>query len=70
MVLVLGYLPTLLALEGFGVRFPMWAQFALIVSAVAGAYGANSAARVWKEGERKLPAKPLAPKDDPCQPDT
>jgi hypothetical protein len=62
MVLVLGYLPALLSLEALGVRFSAWAQFALIVGSVAGAYGANSAARVWREGSVKPP--PHKPEGD------
>jgi hypothetical protein len=49
MVLVLVYLPVLLVLDAAGVKFGNWAQFALIVGSVAGAYGANSAARAWRE---------------------
>jgi hypothetical protein len=66
LVLVLGYLPALLALEALGVRFSMWAQFALIVGSVAGAYGANSAARAWKESypPGKPPAKPAPPQGE------
>jgi uncharacterized membrane protein YuzA (DUF378 family) len=32
-----------------GLKFSAWAQFAIIVSAVAGIYWFNSTARVWKE---------------------
>lgn len=62
MVLVLVYLPALLALETIGIRFGMWAQFTIIVSSVAGIYWFNSAARVWKESSysegRPPPPKP------------
>lgn len=56
MVMVLAYLPALVTLEALGVKMGFWTQFAAIVGSVAGAYGANSAARVWKEGGRGLPA--------------
>lgn len=66
LVLVLVYLPALLTLEALGVSFPMWAQFALIVGSVAGAYGANSAARAWREGGevKPPPAKPASPQGE------
>ena len=47
-VMVLGYLPAMVALEALGVKLGFWSQFAAIVGSVAGAYGANSASRVWK----------------------
>jgi hypothetical protein len=49
MVLVLVYLPVLLVLDAVGVKFGNWAQFAIIVSSVAGIYWFNSTARAWKE---------------------
>jgi hypothetical protein len=58
MVLVLVYLPALLTLEAIGIRFGMWAQFAIIVSSVAGIYWFNSAARVWKEEGKPPPPRP------------
>ena len=50
MVLILVYLPTMLTLESLGVKMGFWTQFAAIVGSVAGAYGVNSAARVWRSG--------------------
>jgi hypothetical protein len=61
MVLTLAFLPALVTLESLGVHLPLWSQFAAIVGSVAGAYGANSAARVWREGG---PGKPPPPKED------
>jgi hypothetical protein len=50
MVLVLAYLPAMVTLEALGVKMGLWTQFAAIVGSVAGAYGVNSAARVWRSG--------------------
>ena len=50
MVLILVYLPTIIALDACGVKLGIWAHFALIVSSVAGVYGVNTAGRVWREG--------------------
>jgi hypothetical protein len=49
MVLILVYLPVLLVLDAIGIKFSNWAQFAIVVSSVAGVYWFNSTARVWKE---------------------
>ena len=49
-VLILVYLPALGALEALGVKMGIWTHFAMIVSAVAGVYGVNTAGRVWREG--------------------
>lgn len=54
--MVLAYLPAMLALEALGIRLSVWTQFAAIVGSVAGAYGVNSAARVWRG--RLLPPPP------------
>jgi len=59
LVLILGYLPIMLVLEAVGIKMGMWAQFALITGSVAGAYGANSAARVWREGGGNVPNIPI-----------
>jgi hypothetical protein len=58
LVLVLAYFPGLAGLEALGVKLSFWTQFAAIVGSVAGAYGANSAARVWKGIGKPPPAKP------------
>lgn len=50
MVLILVYLPALVTLDAMGVKLSIWAHFAVIVSAVAGVYGVNTAGRVWREG--------------------
>lgn len=67
MVLILVYLPALGVLEALGVKMGVWSHFAVIVVSVAGAYGANSAARVWREGGQVPvvpPAKPAPPQGD------
>lgn len=51
-VLILAYLPALAVLNKFGIGLGAWGHFALIVGSVCGAYGANSAVRVWKNGQR------------------
>jgi len=48
LVMVLGYMPVLFILEAMGIKITYWTQFAAIVGSVAGAYGVNSASRVWK----------------------
>jgi hypothetical protein len=50
MVLILVYLPALVALEVLGVKLGIWSYIAVIVGSVAGVYGVNSAGRVWREG--------------------
>jgi hypothetical protein len=55
LVLCLVVLPALVALEAVGVKLSLWTAFAAIVGSVAGAYGVNSAARVWRG--RVLPEK-------------
>ena len=47
-VLILAYLPAMITLEALGTKITFWTQFAAIVGSVAGAYGVNSAARVWR----------------------
>jgi len=69
LVLVLAYLPAMVILETLGVRMGFWTQFAAIVGSVAGAYGVNSAARVWRGdplpgGVAPPPAKPAPPQGD------
>lgn len=49
MVLILAYLPALVTLEALGVKIGVWTHFAMIVSAVAGVYGVNTAGRVWRQ---------------------
>lgn len=48
LVLILFYLPAMLVLEALGFKMGVWAHIAVIVSAVCGVYGANSAVRVLK----------------------
>ena len=50
MVLILVYLPALVALEVKGVKLGIWSHIAVIVGSVAGVYGVNTAGRVWREG--------------------
>ena len=49
-VLILVYLPVLVALEVKGVKLGIWHYIAIIVGSVAGVYGVNTAGRVWREG--------------------
>ena len=78
MVLILVYLPTIIALDACGVKLGIWAHFALIVSSVAGVYGVNTAGRVWREGgdrgyregqEGDPPPGPPAPRAKPAPPE-
>lgn len=48
MVMVLVYIPVMVTLEAIGIKITYWTQFAAIVGSVAGAYGANSFARTWR----------------------
>jgi hypothetical protein len=73
MVLILAYLPAMLIFEVLGVRMGFWTQFAAIVGSVAGAYGVNSAARVWRSGYQEeiqgaLPGPP-PPRAKPAPPE-
>jgi len=49
-VLILVYLPVLVALEVKGIKLGIWSHIAVIVGSVAGVYGVNTAGRVWREG--------------------
>lgn len=66
MVLILIYLPAMGILELCGHRMGMWGQFAMIVGSVAGAYGLNSGARAWQQGnfQRANPAPKIEGKGD------
>lgn len=68
LVIVLVYVPVLGVLEALGFKMPFWANLAMITGAVAGAYGANSFGRVWRESSSyesgPIPkAKPAPPGD-------
>lgn len=56
-VMIVVQLPAVIVLEALGYKVTYWTQFAAIVGSVAGAYGVNSAARVWR-GEQHPPHKP------------
>ena len=69
MVMVLIYLPAMLILEAFGIKMTMWNQFAAMLGSVAGAYGVNSAARVWRSSsseESYTPSGPPPPRAKPA----
>jgi hypothetical protein len=68
LVLILVYLPVLVAAELLGHKVGIWAHLALIFSAVCGAYGANSAARVWRGGGlgEFMPPGPPRPRAKPA----
>ena len=71
MVLVLAYLPALVTLEALGVKIGVWTHFAMIVSAVAGVYGVNTAGRVWRQQSSEeiyTPAGPPPPRAKPAPP--
>jgi hypothetical protein len=72
MVLVLAYLPALVTFEALGVKIGVWTHFAMIVSAVAGVYGVNTAGRVWRQQssseEIYTPPGPPPPRAKPAPP--
>ena len=71
-VLILAYLPALVALDAMGVKIGVWTHFAMIVSAVAGVYGVNTAGRVWRQqssSEEYTPPGSPSPKAKPAPPE-
>jgi len=71
MVLILVYLPVLVALDACGRKLGVWTHFAMIVSAVAGVYGVNTAGRVWRSSPVQEPYTPPGdppPKAKPAPP--
>lgn len=54
-------LQALLIASAFGIKFTMWPQFGIIMGAVAGAYGANSVVRVWRNGSGAVPGRVRPP---------
>jgi hypothetical protein len=47
-LLIVVYLPALVALEAAGWKLGIWAHIAVIVGSVCSVYGLNSSLRVWR----------------------
>ncbi|MFA5382480.1 MAG: hypothetical protein WC356_04885 [Candidatus Micrarchaeia archaeon] len=47
-VLILVYLPALVALEALGVKLGIWSHIVTLTGTMAGIYGINSGVRVWR----------------------
>jgi hypothetical protein len=75
LVLILAYFPAMMIFEALGIKMGFWTQFAAIVGSVAGAYGVNSAARVWRSSYQEeiqssgyTPPGPHPPRAKPAPP--